>query len=96
MGFFVLTKFIFIFNLMSFSVLTVSYLISILEALILWMIEQWQIFGFGGTSTFSIARSFSNIAASVAIFAILLYSTFAGNGIEGKDIAKCLSQISRK
>ena len=44
-----------------------------LEALILWLAEQWQIFVFGGTATSSICKSFINMIASALATSILLY-----------------------
>ena len=48
-------------------------LTSFSEALILWMVEQCQIFGFGGTATCSISKSFINIVASGTTLSILLH-----------------------
>ena len=55
----------------------------IAEALVLWMIEQMQIFGFGGSPTCSITKSFTNILASLLTFLTLLYFTMAGQNREG-------------
>ena len=55
----------------------------IAEALVLWMIEQIQIFGFGGSSTCSIAKSLTNFLASMLTFLTLLYFTMAGQNRKG-------------
>ena len=55
----------------------------ITEALVLWMVEQLQIFGFGGSPTCSIAKSFTNFLASLLEFLILLYFTMAGQNRKG-------------
>ena len=60
----------------------ISILIS--EAFMLWLIEQWQIFGFGGTATFTITRSFANIALSCIPYAAIIVSTRTAGEMEGK------------
>ena len=59
-----------------------------LEALVLWVIEQLQVFFFGGSPTYSILRSFTNIAASCFSYAILFYYiNVAYSRIPGKYFA---------
>ena len=50
-----------------------DFYISHLEALVLWVTEQLQVFCFGGSPTYSILRSFINIVASCSSYAILFY-----------------------
>lgn len=50
----------------------------------MWLIEQWQIFGFGGTATFTITRSFANIALSCIPYAAIIVSTINAGEMEGK------------
>ena len=54
----------------------------ILEALVLWMVEQCQIFVFGGTATSSMSKSFTNIIASAFSLMGLLYLSFIDNSID--------------
>ena len=59
-----------------------------LEALVLWVIEQLQVFCFGGSPTYSILRSFANIAASCTSYAVLFYYiNVAYSRIPGKYFA---------
>ena len=56
-----------------------------LEALVLWVIEQLQVFCFGGSPTYSILRSFTNIAVSCTSYAVLFYYiNVADSRIPGK------------
>ena len=54
----------------------------ILEALVLWMVEQCQIFVFGGTATSSMSKSFTNIIASVLSLMGLLYLSSIDKSID--------------
>ena len=65
-----------------------DFYIPYLEALVLWVIEQLQVFCFGGSPTYSILRSFTNIAASCSSYAILFYYiNVADSRIPGKYVA---------
>ena len=65
-----------------------DFYISHLEALVLWVTEQLQVFCFGGSPTYSILRSFTNIAASCSSYAILFYYiNVADSRIPGKYVA---------
>ena len=62
-----------------------DFYIPYLEALVLWVIEQLQVFCFGGSPTYSILRSFTNIAASCTSYAVLFYYiNVADSRIPGK------------